>query len=712
MTSAPSVSIAPGSIIAGRYEILGSLGAGGMATVWKARDRELDVDVALKVLKASPSRDPVLAQRFRSEIRLAWRVRHRNVCGIHEYGKDGDLLFISMELVEGKDLRRLVAERGPLDWEQALDVAIQIAEGLEAIHQAGVIHRDLKPANITRDAHGLVRVMDFGIAKVWGEESGDGATRTGHVVGSPEYMSPEQVRGTSLDFRSDIYSLGLVLYEILTGLPPFRGAWLKRLEEGPDLEGPAAQRIPPAVLPILRRALACETGARYQTCSEILADLRAARAALASEPTDPLSSRTASKTSTGPTPASMPVQTFSREAQARILIPPLIRATRHADREVRLGAVEALGRLGGDGLVGEPVRGLAAEGLENVQRDEDERVRQAAVRALARVPRPAPPAPAPRPAPSPRPTPEPLDVSTPAPGPVPEPVSKPVPKPVPSPPIEDRSSAPAPVPVRRPSRSLMRVLILPAVVAGVLALVWIWMSRPGRAPAAVPSEPPLTVADSAPEATLPAPPPEVATPAPVTPSSTAPQVEAPPTTAAQIASRPAVPSSRGSGPAPRPGPSASPVRSSPVPTAVASAAPTTLPEPAPTAASEPPGPSPVAGPAVAPSADASPLVETPPTTVPPPTAPPVTEAPTVKPECLKCPVPEAAVVLADRLGLARVVRLRVHVSATGDVLRVDYLAGPLPIRDAITQAVRRWRFRPALRGSVPVASFWEFDVKL
>ena len=146
--------VGAGSLVAARYETLDVLGAGGMATVYKAHDRALDMIVALKVLKANPARDPDLARRFRSEIKLAWRVRHRNVCGIHEYGEDGELLYISMELVEGRDLKQLLREAGPLGWEEGCDVAIQIAEGLEAIHEAGVIHRDLKPANITRDIRG------------------------------------------------------------------------------------------------------------------------------------------------------------------------------------------------------------------------------------------------------------------------------------------------------------------------------------------------------------------------------------------------------------------------------------------------------------------------------------------------------------------------------------------------------------------------------
>jgi serine/threonine protein kinase len=355
----PPRPIGTGSLIASRYEILGSLGAGGMGLVFKARDRALDETVALKVLRASASRDPGLAQRFRSEIKLAWKVRHRNVCGIHEYGEDGDLLYISMELVEGKDLRHTLRENGPLTWGDAYDVATQIAEGLLAIHQAGVIHRDLKPANLMRDAQGLVRLMDFGIAKVWGEESGPGVTATGHVVGSPEYMSPEQVRGKSIDFRSDLYALGLVIYEIFTGRIPFQAdtpaaSMLRRLEEDASLEGSDAALIPRALVPVLRRALARDPDERFATCSELLEALRAARAALPNQITDqvpplaqdPTPPRVAPAPLSQAAAAEPSLTAFPASAQAQLLVPQLSKALAHADRAVRLGAAQALGRVG------------------------------------------------------------------------------------------------------------------------------------------------------------------------------------------------------------------------------------------------------------------------------------------------------------------------------------------------------------------------------
>ena len=216
-----SVDLRPGIVFHSRYEILGPLGQGGMGMVYKARDLSLDEVVAIKVLRPDIAREPRMTERFKSEIRLARRVRHKNVCAIHDYGEDQGLLFISMEYVEGVDLKRWLREHGSFEAAPAYDVAIQVAEGLQAVHEEGIIHRDLKTPNIMRDAEGVARLMDFGIAKREGEGTGGGATATGHIVGTPEYMSPEQAQGRRVDFRSDIYGLGIVTYEIFTGRVPF-----------------------------------------------------------------------------------------------------------------------------------------------------------------------------------------------------------------------------------------------------------------------------------------------------------------------------------------------------------------------------------------------------------------------------------------------------------------------------------------------------------
>jgi predicted Ser/Thr protein kinase len=274
-------AITRGTLVGGRYEVRRPLGSGGMGTVYEAHDRMLDEDVALKVLKAELAQSPGMADRLRSEIKLARQVSHPNVCRIHEYGEDGSLRFLSMERVQGTNLKDVLRRRGGLPEKEAIDIAVQAADGLAAIHEKGVIHRDLKTLNLTVDENGLVRVMDFGIATRAGD--GGGVTGKGYVVGSPEYMSPEQARGRPLDFRSDIYALGIVLYELLTGRVPFRGetpveTLLMHLEAPPPLEGAAGVAIPPRLVPVLKRALAKDPRDRFASAAEMAAALRAARA--------------------------------------------------------------------------------------------------------------------------------------------------------------------------------------------------------------------------------------------------------------------------------------------------------------------------------------------------------------------------------------------------------------------------------------------------
>lgn len=273
--------LARGSVVASRYEILTPLGKGGMGMVFKARDRVLDETVALKVLRADVARAPDMERRFRSEIKLARRVRHRNVCGIHEYGEDGSLRYIAMELIEGTDLKQLLREQGALPTPQAFEVAVQLAQGLEAIHDAGVVHRDLKTSNVMLDRLGRVRLMDFGIAKQLGSDVTLGGTGLGNIVGTPEYMSPEQARGEKLDLRSDIWALGIVTFEIFTGHVPFRGETpiatiFKTLEQPPILEGPSAVGIPKPLVPVLAKALDKQPARRYGSAREMMEALKAA----------------------------------------------------------------------------------------------------------------------------------------------------------------------------------------------------------------------------------------------------------------------------------------------------------------------------------------------------------------------------------------------------------------------------------------------------
>ena len=267
-----------GTLLASRYQILGPVGQGGMSRVYQALDRVLSETVAIKVLRSELSWDPILAARFLSEIKLARKVSHRNVCRIDEYGEDRGVRYISMEYIDGANLKDRLRDGG-LPVAEAFDLVAQVAEGLEAVHAGGIIHRDLKTSNIMIDSRGVVRLMDFGIAKQ-AETDTDWSLRAGggQVMGTPEYMSPEQARGGKLDFRSDIYSLGCVVFEIFTGRPPFKGqtpvaTLYKQVNEEPPL--PDAD-LPMALLPILRRTLAKKPDERFPDVEGFLAAWRRA----------------------------------------------------------------------------------------------------------------------------------------------------------------------------------------------------------------------------------------------------------------------------------------------------------------------------------------------------------------------------------------------------------------------------------------------------
>jgi len=271
-------AVTRGTLIASRYRILAPLGRGGMGAVYRAHDEVLDEEVALKILRPEVAGTPEMAARFRSEIKLARKVSHWNVCRIHEYGEEAGLQYISMELISGATLKDRLRS-GPLPSDQAFDVAIQIAEGLAAIHKVGIIHRDLKSPNVMIDGEGTAKVMDFGIAKP--ASAGTDGASTGYVLGSPEYMSPEQARGRRADFRSDLYSLGIVVFEAFTGRVPFRGATpvetlMMHVEAPPPIDDPALA-LPPALLPVLRSALAKDPAARFPDAVSMATALRAAR---------------------------------------------------------------------------------------------------------------------------------------------------------------------------------------------------------------------------------------------------------------------------------------------------------------------------------------------------------------------------------------------------------------------------------------------------
>jgi TonB family protein len=265
-------SLKRGQTIADRYELVRVLGHGGMGVVYEAYDRLLDERVALKVLSETARDSAEAGRRFRAEIKLARKVRHPNVCAIHEFGEQRDIQYIVMELVEGVNLAQHLAAIERLSAGDAIAIVAQVGAGLQAIHDAGVIHRDLKPSNIMMDTSGHVRVLDFGLAKQIGAPV---ATAFGQVLGTPAYMSPEQVQARPTDPRADIYALGILTHELLTGRVPFLGdtahetAWL-HVNGTFGLDDPA---IPPTLIPILTRALARQPGDRFETARDYVTAL-------------------------------------------------------------------------------------------------------------------------------------------------------------------------------------------------------------------------------------------------------------------------------------------------------------------------------------------------------------------------------------------------------------------------------------------------------
>src|SRR6266700_8084614 len=233
LVSSTSV-FAPGTLLGARYQILRILGQGGMGAVYEARDNELDRTIALKVIRPELASNPTILQRFKQELILSRHVTHKNVVRIFDLGEAEGTKFITMEFVEGEDLRSVLRHHGKFSARKAVAVVQQICRALEAAHAVGVIHRDLKPQNIMSDDHGRVVVMDFGLAR--SIDSNDGMTQTGAVIGTFEYMSPEQGLGKQLDQRSDLFAVGLIFYELLTGRMPYKAdsalaSLLKRTQE-------------------------------------------------------------------------------------------------------------------------------------------------------------------------------------------------------------------------------------------------------------------------------------------------------------------------------------------------------------------------------------------------------------------------------------------------------------------------------------------------
>ena len=265
----------PGMLLARRYEILEVLGEGGMGTVYKAKDRELDRLVALKVIRPELASNPDVLQRFKQEILLSSKVTHRNVVRIYDLGEAEGLKFITMEYVDGKDLRQKLKQEGRLGVNEALDIIVQVFSGLAAAHREGIIHRDLKPGNIMQDGTSRVVVMDFGLAR---SVVSEGMTQTGMMVGTMEYMSPEQAQAKNLDARSDIFTVGLIFYELLTGKMPYQAdsvvaSLLKRSREQAAPVSTYNAAIPRSLSSIVAKCLELKPELRYQSAAEALAAL-------------------------------------------------------------------------------------------------------------------------------------------------------------------------------------------------------------------------------------------------------------------------------------------------------------------------------------------------------------------------------------------------------------------------------------------------------
>ena len=712
----PPRRLEKGSLLAGRYEIVRQLGATRMSEVFEAWDRKLEEKVAVKIMRAA-STDEEARSRIRQEVRLARKVHHRNVGAIHDFGEDGDLEFISMELVPGQDLRHVLEAKEPLGWDRAYALILEIGEGLAAVHEAGIIHRDLKPANIMVEPSGHPRVMDFGIAKA---DSGPeaGTTGEGMVKGTPEYMSPEQVRGRGIDFRSDLYAFGVVIFEIFTNRVPFRAdtpvlTMLMHIEAPPPLD-PAPIGLPSALVPVLRRAMAKDASERFASCTEMLSVLREAWAQVDTDKVLPVDKEGSGDRKTEAVEIKRrlrPRPTTALPEETRLLVPMLTRALANAQTEVRLSAARALALQG-------PTAAVAAESLRALLRDPVAEVQAEAAAALKAIepfvasaqsaspgpserlvgsdPPPRPPVragptqtingapsaeppvedaareaathPSLRPVEppgqtSPRPTPPRLPPQPPpaAEPPVPSP-TPPAPAPPPPPPAAPtpQRAQPEPVPPAppRPARWLLPPwLLMFAVATGVFGIGYL----------ITPPRPPITLPPSTSSNTLPG-----SGAGDVTAEATLPVT----TTTAIVATTP---------------PPKKAVRTNPTlattTTVVTTTTTTTVPA----------------------TTTTTTIPTTTTTTLPPPT--PTPPPPPLKPpECLKCLPPDYPQI-AQRLKREGTVELRIRVDEAGRVAEVQVLKAVELLTDAAVMAARARIYRPATRGGVPESAWVDVPIE-
>jgi serine/threonine protein kinase/Tfp pilus assembly protein PilF len=271
----PKQELTRGTVFANRYEIIEELGKGGMGRVYRVEDTKLKQEVALKLIKPEIAKDTKTIERFRNELKFARDIRHKNVCGMYDLGETEGAYFITMEYVRGEDLKSLIRKMGQLSSGQVISIAKQVCDGLVEAHRLEVVHRDLKPQNIMIDTEGNTRIMDFGIARSLEAKRITGA---GVMIGTPEYMSPEQVEGKEVDQRSDIYSLGVILYEMVTGKVPFEGdtpftIGMKHKGEVPQNPKELNTQISDDLNRVILRCLEKEKEKRYQSAGDVRSEL-------------------------------------------------------------------------------------------------------------------------------------------------------------------------------------------------------------------------------------------------------------------------------------------------------------------------------------------------------------------------------------------------------------------------------------------------------
>jgi len=342
-----------GQVLADRYHIMKKLGEGGMGQVYLAEHVKMGRRSAIKVMNPSMVHDPEAVARFNREAANASRISDSHVCAIYDFGETPDgLIYLAMEFIEGEPLTELIRSEAALPVFRAADIAIQVAAALQAAHDLGIVHRDLKPDNIMltrgRDGADAVKVVDFGLAKaVGGEGGGQKVTRTGLVVGTPEFMSPEQLSGDRLDGRSDVYSLGLVLFNMLTGILPFpadsvQEAMIKRLTDEPAelIEVRPDLHFPPGLQQILDTALARSPVDRYQSAAKFAHDLAAVGGL--------------SRAEGG---AALPATLTNGDDKTERIEP--VRARKRSRVPIVVGVIVVLGAAGAVATIGRPVRQTA-----------------------------------------------------------------------------------------------------------------------------------------------------------------------------------------------------------------------------------------------------------------------------------------------------------------------------------------------------------------